>query len=161
MKSIELSSRETDRKVLIILFSLAFAASVGFVLPTPLDAPGIRLLDALITIALGGLAWGVFHLLEPERYGRKWDIVRIAGIPILWLLLVLALGVWFYLLHTAYVRDRERQMEQNTIKTKSPNKSLQPTRDGACSSASRFTSFGPVHPPQYCYGGRAWLSSGR
>jgi hypothetical protein len=45
-------------------------------------------------------------------------------------------------------------------------KSLQATRDGALSarpesfrgSASRITLFGPVHPPQCCYGGRACLS---
>lgn len=73
MKDIELSSRDTDRKLLIALSSSAFAAFVGFVLPTPFDAPGVRLLDALITLGLGGLFWGVFHLLEPERYGRKWD----------------------------------------------------------------------------------------
>jgi hypothetical protein len=101
MNNIQFSSRETDRKVLIVLFSLAFSAFVGYLLPTPLDYPGIQFFDAFITVALGVLVWGVFRLLEPaRRYSRTWVIAKNAGIPIVWALLVLVLAVWFYHLNT-------------------------------------------------------------
>ena len=105
MKSIQLYSRETGQKALIILLCLGFPALVGYLLPTPLlteDVPRIQLIDAGIAVALGVFVWGVFCLIEPRRHGRRWLIAKLVGIPIIWLILVLILAVWFHRLHESY-----------------------------------------------------------
>jgi hypothetical protein len=119
MTKVQFSSRETDWKILIALGSLAFSAFVGYLLPTPTVDPtlsvleyppltaycGTRLLDALITAALLVLVWGVFRLLEPgRRYSQTWVIAKTVGIPMVWLLLVIALGFWFSHLHEEHLR---------------------------------------------------------
>jgi hypothetical protein len=120
MTKVQLLSRETDWKVLIVVVSLLFSAFVGYLLPTPTVQPtlsvseyppltvycGIRFLDALLTTALLVLVWAVFRLLEPgRRYSRTWVIAKTVGIPVIWLLLVIALGFWFSHLHEELLRD--------------------------------------------------------
>lgn len=119
MTNVQVSSRETDWKVLIAFGSLALSAFVGYLLPTPTDYPpnsveywpltaycGTRFLDALIAAALLVLVWGVFRLVEPgRRYSRTWVVAKAVGIPVVWLLLVIALGFWFSHLHEEYLRQ--------------------------------------------------------
>jgi hypothetical protein len=118
MTKVQFLSRETDWKVLIAFGSLVFSAFVGYLLPTPTGYPpgspdyppltayfGIRFVDALIAAALLALVWGVFRLLEPgRRYSQTWVIAKTVGIPLVWLLLVIALGFWFSHLHEEYLR---------------------------------------------------------
>ena len=108
MRNIQVSSPETDRKVLTVA-AVTISAAVGYLLPALLQDPRMRILDALITLALGILVWGVFRLLEPSRFSQKWVVAKIAGIPIVWLLLVLALAIWFSHLRMADV-ERRNQM---------------------------------------------------
>jgi hypothetical protein len=120
MTKVQFLSRETDWKVLIPLGSLLFSAFVGYLLPTPTVQPtlsvleyppltaycGMRFLDALIAAALLVLVWGVFRFLEPgRRYSRTSVITKTVGIPVVWLLLVIALGFWFSHLHEELLRD--------------------------------------------------------
>jgi hypothetical protein len=102
MKNIQFSSPETDRKVLLILRlalivsgCLAIPALVGLLLSPLLDAPGIRLIDSLFTVALGVYVWGMFGLVAPAWHGRGWTMAKIAGIPLAWLCFVLVLAAWF------------------------------------------------------------------
>jgi hypothetical protein len=59
---------------------------------------------------------------------------------------------WFFWIRLASIKrfDFLTQRQESRLQNKTANKSLQATRDGALSSATRFTSFGP-----------ACLSSGR
>lgn len=104
MKNIQFSTPETDRKVGSILFSLAVFTAVGYLLPAPVDFPCIHFMDALIGVALGILVWGMFNLLEPtRRYNHKWAIAKSAGIPFVWLLLLLLLTSWFHHLDSEFM----------------------------------------------------------
>jgi hypothetical protein len=102
MRNIQFSSPETDRKIfavlrkpLLIFVLLSSLATVGFLLPKPLEIPGIEFIDTLFIVALGVFVWGVFHLFDPWRDNRRWELIRTISIPIVWLLLVLMLAAWF------------------------------------------------------------------
>ena len=120
MTSAQFSLRQIDWKVLIPLGSLIFAAFLGYLLPPPTEYPpnpagyppltvyfGMRFVDGFITMALLVLVWGVFRLLEPgQRYSRTWVIAKTVGIPLIWILLVVALGFWFAHLHEEWFRQK-------------------------------------------------------
>jgi hypothetical protein len=120
MTSAQHLSRQADWKFLIPLGSLVFAAFVGYLLPPPTEYPphpagsppltvyfGMRFVDGLITMALLVLVWGVFRLLEPgRRYSRTLVIAKTVGIPLIWILLVVALGFWFAHLHDELFRQK-------------------------------------------------------
>ena len=67
----------------------------------------MRFVDAFIAMSLLVLVWGVFRLLEPgRRYSRMWVIAKTVGIPLIWILLVVALGFWFAHLHEEWFRQK-------------------------------------------------------
>ena len=101
MKDIQIFSRETDRKVLLVLFGLGVPALAGCLLPTPFEDSHVRLFDAVLSAALALLVWSGFRLLEPRRYSHKWEIAERTVVPVVWLLLILAFAVWFYHLEQA------------------------------------------------------------
>jgi dolichyl-phosphate-mannose--protein O-mannosyl transferase len=119
MTNVRFSSRETDWKVLVALGLLVFSAVVGYLLPPPIDYSlqpqeyppltvcfGMRVVDAFFAVTLLVLVWGVFRLLEPRRrYSRTWVIAKTAGILLVWLLLVVALGFWFAHLHNEWLQQ--------------------------------------------------------
>jgi len=109
----------------------------------PSQAPGFVVLGtpkSSVFHFLGFQHWVVespaYHLnnltFSPFRYNYTW-------IPFWFPVLLFALPTFWY-----FIRVRRAG------RAKTPNKSLQATRDGALSSAARFTSFGPAR-----------LSSGR
>lgn len=99
MRNIRFSSRETDSKALAVIGALAVSGIIGYLLPTPVF-PGqilhIQIIDAIIAIGLAVFVWSVFRLVEPRRYGQRWMVAKIIGIPFVWLLLVVALALLFY-----------------------------------------------------------------
>ena len=95
MKDIPFSSRGTDRKVLTVLYSLAGPAIVAYLFPIPLYFPGSRFLNALVTVAILGIVWGVFYLFRPtRRVAQGWIIAIKIAVPVVWLILVIALRMW-------------------------------------------------------------------
>jgi hypothetical protein len=101
MKNIEFYSRETGQKILLILVCLGVSALAGCLLPTPFEDSSARLFDAALSVALAVSVWCGFHLIKPRRYSQKWAIAELTVVPIVWLLLMLALAVWFYHLEQA------------------------------------------------------------
>jgi hypothetical protein len=101
MKDMQFTSLKSDIKVPIVLFCLGFSAFVGYLLPTPFDDSHAQLFDAGVAVILGAFVWAVFHLIEPRRHGQKWMIAEFTVIPFVWVLIILALGVWFYHLQQA------------------------------------------------------------
>jgi len=80
---------------LCVTLALGVAAAVGAFLLEPAPAENIRLLGGLIAAILLVFLWGVFRLLRPTRYRQSWVIAEFITIPLLWLALVTALGIWF------------------------------------------------------------------
>ena len=104
MKNEQFSSLKTIDKATIVFFCFGIPIFVGFLLPTPMlpeEVHHIQLLDATITVAIGVFVWGIFGLIEPRRGGQKWMKVKFVGVPIVWLLLILPLAIWFHHLHEA------------------------------------------------------------
>src|SRR5438477_336503 len=99
MKNIELWSRQTDWNILIAGGSLLLAAVTGLALPTPAPLDHIEIFDAFITTLLIILVWAAFHLVRPAGWSPKWSVAEFIAVPAVWLLLVVALAVWFYHLH--------------------------------------------------------------
>ena len=97
MKNTLLWSRATDRKILTaagIFCALALAMAVGSAHPAP-EAPDIiRLLDGFIAAILLVLVWSSFRLARPGRYNHKWAVAEAVVVPLIWALLVAALGFW-------------------------------------------------------------------
>ena len=90
-----------NKFVAIIL--LGVAAVVGFFLPPPMPTyifQQIRFVDSAMAVCLGVFVWGAFHLAEPAHHGRHWLIIRDIAIPIIWLVLVSLIGIWFHYLST-------------------------------------------------------------
>jgi len=94
-------SLKMDDKVLIILLCLGFAAFIGCLLPVPFYVS--RVLGGFISVGLAVLVWCVFRLVEPRRYSRKWAIAELMVVPVVWVLLMVAVGVWFY--HLGHATD--------------------------------------------------------
>ena len=64
--------------------------------PKPFQTDASVWLSGGITSAvLGVLAWGIVNLAEPVRYYRNWTMVKMIGLPMVWLLLVLLWGMFF------------------------------------------------------------------
>lgn len=103
MNDIQFTSLRSDAKIPIILFCLGISAFVGYLLPTPFDDSRARLFDAAISVILGGFVWAAFRLIEPRRHGQKWMIAEFTVVPLVWVLLMVAIGVWFY--HLEQARD--------------------------------------------------------
>ncbi len=128
--------------------AIAFLAVVfGFMAQMILDGQ-------TFTHAIFGIVSGIMAILCGMSLGRRDRRHRWEGW--LWSGLGAALVVWCVALlpsayqtqeHFNHRRDQRQQMREEN---KTANKSLQATRDGAFSSASRFTLVGP-----------ACLSSGR
>ena len=73
---------------------LGAAALVGFFfIPTPIESA--RFVGPFLTVIFIPFTWGAFRLVRPSRYGRAWLIAEFIVVPVLWLLLVIALGIWF------------------------------------------------------------------
>jgi hypothetical protein len=112
---------------------------------------GVRVIIGPVGLLLivAGLIFGVVALFGVSKHGTKGILApAIVGIILNGLLLLIFVA--------NFMTAKARTIQQHTSIEASPvvavwsNKSLQATRDGALSSASRFTSFGP-----------ACLSSGR
>jgi hypothetical protein len=105
MKNIQLSSLETDRKMLFaswVAACLASSALVGYFLAAQLGGVWLRLVGSIVGVALGVFVWGLFRLLQPARHGRAWTLGKTIGIPLVWLLLATALAFWIYHNNAAY-----------------------------------------------------------
>ena len=105
MKTIQIWSRDADRKILVVLcflFCLALAAVTGSLLPEPEPADNIRILDAFIAAMLLVFVWAGFRLARPLRCRQRWVIAEVITVPLLWLLLIIALGIWFAHLRSAW-----------------------------------------------------------
>ena len=104
MNNIILWSRGTDRKILAtlgVICGLLFAAFVGSIIPSPGPSESFAFVNAAITTSLLLFIWLGFRLLRPIRYDRRWLIGEFIAVPLLWLLLVVALAIWFHHLHGA------------------------------------------------------------
>jgi len=105
MKNMQFSSRKADQKVLIVLLCLGIPALVGCFLPPPFAGLLALLFDVVLSVALAVFVWCVFHLIEPRRHSQKWVIAELTIVPAIWLLLMLAVAVWFYHLNMPMMRD--------------------------------------------------------
>jgi hypothetical protein len=80
------------------IYFLGYAALAGYCLPPPSSADDfqqIRLLGAILSVSLAIFAWGVVHLVEPPYCGRRWVRAKIIVIPLVWLVLVGLLTLFF------------------------------------------------------------------
>jgi hypothetical protein len=94
---------------------LGVAAVVGYFMPTVIPPgfdffPQVQFLDAAISVFLLVFVWGAFHLAEPARHGKRWSIIRDTAIPVVWLLLILALSLFFLYLSRDLLMIREWKM---------------------------------------------------
>lgn len=90
-------SRATGRKILVVLgivCGLFLAAAVGSALPVPSPYERIQLARGLISAILLVLVWSAFRLVRPERRSRKWKVAEAIAVPLIWALLLAALGLW-------------------------------------------------------------------
>jgi hypothetical protein len=94
MKNIQFTSRKSDLKFLAVI---GFSAVAGFLLPGRFEySYHAQFFDAIFSVPLALLVWCGFHLIEPTIHSRKWTIAEFTVVPIVWLLLMLALAVWFH-----------------------------------------------------------------
>ena len=125
---------------IVVFVLVAFGGQVG--------ARVIIELIALLLIVVG-LIFGVIALFGISKHGTKGILApAIVGIIINGLLLLIF--VMNFMTARARAIQQHSSIETSPVVAMWSNKSLQVTRDGRSSSASRFTSFGP-----------ACLSSGR
>jgi hypothetical protein len=107
MKNMEFWSRETDWKILIVAAALSISGFAGLlhVWPEFLNIPWV--FGTGVALALLLLPWGLFNLVRPirARWDRRWSIAEAIVVPIAWLLLLIALSLWFY--HVA-VHERKK-----------------------------------------------------
>ena len=105
MKNRQFTPLKSDVKASIISLYLGVFGVIGCVMIPggPFrDFYGL-LFNAGVSVALGALVWCVFRLIEPRRHGQKWVIAELAIVPIVWLILMLSLVVWFYHLQNDYL----------------------------------------------------------
>ena len=95
MKNVELWSRQTDRKILIACGSLCLVVVAGLVLPDPVPVASSGLFGVVIATGLMVFVWGGFHVVCPARWSRHWTVAKFIAVPLGWLLLVVAAGLWF------------------------------------------------------------------
>ena len=103
MRATQVWSRETDRKILVGLGCLALASGVGFLLPEPVE--GLRLLNVFIASVVLVFVWGVFRILQPMQYGRVWLKGELFAVLSTWIVLMIAVGIWFAHLERTAARD--------------------------------------------------------
>lgn len=77
-------------------FVVGLSAVSGFLLSTLEPPPTAPLIELIVSVPLALLLWSVFHLVEPANPSRKWVIAELTVVPVVWLLLMLALGVWLF-----------------------------------------------------------------
>jgi len=97
MKNIWFTSRETDWKVLKVFGVVGLSCVAGPLLAAQFEDSFLSLsFDAIVSISVALLVWSVFHLVEPKDHGRKWTIAELTVVPLVWLLLMVTLAVWFH-----------------------------------------------------------------
>jgi len=71
---------------------LTLAATIGLALPTPSpeQSDTFQLLEGLISAMLLVFVWGGFRVVRP-----RWTVAEAIVVPMVWGLLVAALGFWF------------------------------------------------------------------
>jgi hypothetical protein len=96
MKNIQLSSRDTDLKVLMALLCAGSAAIMGLCVAPPvgaLDDTGMHVFDATICATLAILVWAIFHLCNLQHLNGLPLGAAILGSMLFWLLLVIGLMI--------------------------------------------------------------------
>jgi hypothetical protein len=82
MKNIQLTSLQPALKLLLFVW----LATVIGILVSPSDEiqliPYETGLVILFSVALAVLAWTIFHLIQPIRHGRKWEIAEYFAVPV-------------------------------------------------------------------------------
>lgn len=110
MKNVELWPRSTDRKILAVTCIpgvVAFAALIGMWIPILGPAEDLQWVNGLAAGALLAFVWGVFRIVRPVRYRRKWVVAEFVAVPIIWVLLVIALALGFDHVHSGWYEIRE------------------------------------------------------
>jgi hypothetical protein len=108
MKNIQQTAPETDRKIQFaasVFLVMTFLALVGYLLPTPLEETKGRLLGAGISLLAGFMAWNVFQLLQPAKHTHTWKVKKAIGIPMIWLLILLALTLWGFHSNAVFMKQ--------------------------------------------------------
>ena len=79
---------------------MTLAATIGLALPTPSpeQSDTFQLLEGLISAMLLVFVWGGFRVVRPRWYSQRWTVAEAIVVPVVWGLLVAALGFWFYYL---------------------------------------------------------------
>lgn len=98
MKSIQLIPLQPAIRLLLLI---GFPTVLGFLVSVPIgwaDDPGMT---TVLSPFLALLAWSVFHLIEPVRHGRKWEVAEFIVVPIGALLLILSFYCLCYQIHMA------------------------------------------------------------
>src|SRR5262252_6492198 len=94
MKNIQLSSRETDFKVLNALLCVGCAAILSLCVPPPPSlGDWMYVFDATICAILAVLVWAIFHLCNLQRFNGLPLGAAIVGSMIFWALLVTGLVI--------------------------------------------------------------------
>ena len=99
MQNIELWTRDRDRKIAAAACAtliVAFAALIGAWIPTPEPLGESHGLNSLITSALLVFVWAAFRTVRPIRFSQKWIFAEVVAVPLIWVLLVVALALWFH-----------------------------------------------------------------
>jgi hypothetical protein len=110
MKNIVLSSRQTDRKALL-LASIVAAIAVPLLfdsLPNPTDALMGKVLNSVISLGITSFVWAGFRLLEPKAVSHKWALAELVSIPTIWGLLFWGVTAWVHQIQAPYLELMEK-----------------------------------------------------
>ncbi len=114
MNNIQIWSRETDLKLLRNLATagiVLFAAFVGALVPMPVQSTAITILYMAISVSLGIFAWGIFNIMKPLYYDKRWEIGEMIVVPLTWILLVSVLALCFFHYESAWKEQIQKGME--------------------------------------------------
>lgn len=103
MKNIQLISLQPALRLLMLV---GFPTVLGFLVWAPISwsNPWFDPVDVATVLSpfLALLAWSVFHLIQPVRHGRKWEIAEFIVVPIAALFLILSFHA---LCHQLYISN--------------------------------------------------------
>jgi hypothetical protein len=85
------------------VFGVLMRAPIGWDDPNSLDINIATVLSPFLAL----LAWSVFHLIEPVRHGRKWEIAEFIFVPIGALLLFLSFYILCHQIYTSNFQNME------------------------------------------------------
>ena len=111
MKDIVLTSVKSDSRLLLLASIIAIPVApelIAYLYPGTSEAFSWHLTNVFLSASLGVFAWACFRFAEPRRCGQNWRLMKLVGIPAVWLLLLIALAVFVHRAEQPYLNLMQR-----------------------------------------------------